>query len=91
MNTSFHMTRIDRAYASLALTRNDTTLHGERAPSMRVQIGSQRLEIGMASSETLEAAMQQLRRRMTITLSETRAICDAWNAATAEHEQVRSF
>jgi hypothetical protein len=76
MNTSFHMTGIDRAYTSLALTSSGNTLN--------TRIGLQRLEMEMVSAEALEGAMRDLRRRMTITLSQTRAICAAWNTVTNE-------
>jgi hypothetical protein len=71
MNTSFHTTSIDRAYTSLALTSSGSTLH--------VRIGSQRLEIGMVSCDALQAALRQLRRSMTVTLSEAIAVCGDWN------------
>jgi hypothetical protein len=80
MNTTFHMTGIDRAYTSLALTSN-----GHR---LNARICLERLEIEMASRETREAAMHDLRRRMTITLNEFCAICDAWNAATNQPERL---
>jgi ribosomal protein L16/L10AE len=77
MNTSFHHHDVDRAYVSLALTADNTTLH--------VRMGLRHLEIQMVSSDALEAAMQLLRRRMTISLKEIRAIRDAWNEATMRH------
>jgi hypothetical protein len=80
VNTTFHMTGIDRAYTSLALTSN-----GHR---LNAHIGLERLEIEMASREILEAAMHDLRRRMTITLNEVRVICDAWNVATNQPERL---
>jgi predicted aspartyl protease len=81
MNTTFHMTGIDRAYTSLALTSSGKTLNAH--------IGLQRLEIEMASRETLEAAMRDLRRKMTISLSQTCAICAAWNTVTNQPERPR--
>ncbi len=81
MNTTFHMTGIDRAYASLALTSSENALH--------VRIGLRHLEIEMVSRETLEGAMLDLRRRMTISLSQTRAICAAWNTVSNQPEQPR--
>jgi hypothetical protein len=68
MNTSFHMTNIQHAYSSLALTSHGTTLHA--------RIGRRHLEIPMGSTRALATAMQNLRREMIVTPDEIIQICN---------------
>jgi hypothetical protein len=78
MNTSFHMTNIQHAYSSLALTSHGTTLHA--------RIGFDHLEIPMGSTRALAAAMQNLRREMIVTPDEIIRVCNGSQASSHQPE-----
>jgi 3-hydroxymyristoyl/3-hydroxydecanoyl-(acyl carrier protein) dehydratase len=80
MNTTFHMTGIQHAYSSLALTSHGTTLH--------VRIGFEHLKIPMGSTRALAAAMQQLRCKMIVTPGDAVRICATLNSA--RNDQARA-
>jgi hypothetical protein len=78
MNTSFHMTNIQHAYSSLALTSHGTTLHA--------RIGFEHLEIPMVSTRALATAMQDLRREMIVTPEEVIRVCNGSQASSHQPE-----
>ena len=81
MNTTFHMTGIQHAYSSLALSAHGTTL--------RARIGRQHLEIPMGCPRALTAAIQQLRQQMIVTPNEIIQICKSIRA-NAQQPETRS-